>query len=193
MSPSSPGLYIRFIATMGDMSKALDEYAQLLPEYLDRNPSVTAELLAGLYSGAHYKELVNLSDYLQATGLTQHFDEVTTARLFADRIKAETKLGVFSEALKDIDRALARGVLFLPSSCVEIITVGPRRSDEQNIETSEDWRRGADERSGVVAQYNCAVTALRKFKEGGEESSLLNATVKTGKEGVGGRWMRGGT
>lgn len=176
---------------MGDMNKALDEYAQLLPDYLDRNPSVTAELLAGLYSSGHYKELINLSDYLQTTGLTQHFDEVTTARLFTDRIKAETKLGDFTEALGDIDRALARGVLFLPASCVEIITVSVATSNEQNIETSEDWRQGQDERRGVVAQYNCAVRALRKFREGGEESSMLNAAVKAGKEGVGGE--KGGT
>jgi len=59
---------------MGDMNKALDEYAQLLPDYLDRNPSVTAELLAGLYSSGHYAELVNLSDYLRATGLAQRLD-----------------------------------------------------------------------------------------------------------------------
>ena len=176
---------------MGDMNKALDEYAQLLPDYLDRNPSVTAELLAGLYSSGHYAELVNLSDYLRATGLAQRFDEVTTARLFTDRIKAETKLGNFPEALADIDRALARGVLILPASCVEIITVGNRGYFEQNIETSEDWRRGDDERRGVVAQYNCAVRALRKFREGGEESSMLNAAVKAGKEEVGGNRMGG--
>ena len=191
LPPSPAGLYIRFIATMGDMNKALDEYAQLLPDYLDRNPSVTAELLAGLYSSGHYAELVNLSDSLRATGLAQRFDEVTTARLFTDRIKAETKLGNFPEALADIDRALARGVLFLPASCVEIITVGNWGYFEQNIETSEDWRRGDDERRGVVAQYNCAVRALRKFREGGEESSMLNAAVKAGKEEVGGNRMGG--
>ena len=74
---------------------------------------------------------------------------------------------------------------------MEIITVGNRGYFEQNIETSEDWRRGDDERRGVVAQYNCAVRALRKFREGGEESSMLNAAVKAGKEEVGGNRMGG--
>ena len=45
---------------MGHLDEALDDYAELPPNYLNQNPSVTSELLTGLYAGGYYKELVNV-------------------------------------------------------------------------------------------------------------------------------------
>lgn len=108
---------------MSDINRALDDYAQLPPDYIQRNPSVTAELVTGCYNGGYYTELINLVDFLKELDTIQHLDEVNYARVITELIKAKTKLGYIDEALSLIDSAFEKKVLFLPLAYSEIITV----------------------------------------------------------------------
>jgi len=116
-------LYIRFIATLSDINQALDDYAKLPPDYIQRNPSVTAELVTGCYNGGHYAELINLE-----LDTIQHLDDVNYARVITELIKAKTKLGYIDDAVSLIDDAFEKKVLFLPLAYSEIITVCVSRS-----------------------------------------------------------------
>ena len=121
-------MYIRFIATLSDINQALDDYAKLPPDYIQRNPSVTAELVTGCYNGGHYAELINLVDILNELDTIQHLDDVNYARVITELIKAKTKLGYIDDAVSLIDDAFEKKVLFLPLAYSEIITVCVSRS-----------------------------------------------------------------
>ena len=104
---------------MGHLNEALDDYAELPPNYLNQNPSVTSELLTGLYAGAYYKEQLNVVDFL----LKDSEDGVNYARMVTELIKAKSKLGELEETQMLLDDAFNRRVLFLPLAYSDIITV----------------------------------------------------------------------
>lgn len=108
---------------MGHLDEALDDYAELPPNYLNQNPSVTSELLTGLYAGGYYKELVNVVEFLLKDSEESKLDGVNYARMITELIKAKSKLGELEEIQKLLDDAFNRRVLFLPLAYSDIITV----------------------------------------------------------------------
>ena len=108
---------------MGHLDEALDDYAELPPNYLNQNPSVTSELLTGLYAGGYYKELVNVVEFLLKDSEESKLDGVNYARMVTELIKAKSKLGELEETQMMLDDAFNRRVLFLPLAYSDIITV----------------------------------------------------------------------
>ena len=108
---------------MGHLDEALDDYTELPPNYLNQNPSVTSELLTGLYAGGYYKELVNVVEFLLKDSEESKLDGVNYARMVTELIKAKSKLGELEETQMLLDDAFNRRVLFLPLAYSDIITV----------------------------------------------------------------------
>lgn len=108
---------------MGHLEEALDDYADLLPDYLLHNPSVTSELLTGMYAGGFYAEVVNAVDFLMAEFDAEKLDGVNYARMVTELIKAKSKLGRLDEVCTLLDDAFKRRVLFLPLAYSDIISV----------------------------------------------------------------------
>lgn len=108
---------------MGHLEEALDDYADLPPDYLLHNPSVTSELLTGLYAGGFYTEVVNAVDFLMAEFDAEKLDGVNYARMVTELIKAKSKLGRLDEVCTLLDDAFKRRVLFLPLAYSDIISV----------------------------------------------------------------------
>lgn len=78
---------------MGHLDEALDDYAELPPNYLNQNPSVTSELLTGLYAGGYYKELVNVVEFLLKDSEESKLDGVNYAAYGHGADQGEVKAG----------------------------------------------------------------------------------------------------
>ena len=93
---------------MGHLDEALDDYAELPPNYLNQNPSVTSELLTGLYAGGYYKELVNVVEFLLKDSEESKLDGVNYARMVTELIKAKSKLGASIREMEEKDKEIIR-------------------------------------------------------------------------------------
>ena len=129
---------------MGHLEEALDDYADLAPDYLLHNPSVTSELLTGLYAGGFYKEVVNAVDFLMVESDPERLDGVNYARMITELIKAKSKLGRLDEVRTLLDDAFKRRVLFLPLAYSDIISVRAEETEVRNriLRIARCGRRG---------------------------------------------------
>ena len=117
------GLYIRFLCTLHHLDEGLDDYAELTPDYLHKNPSITSDLVTGMYNGGYYQEVIHMKEYLASTSFIQTIDSVNYARLMTETIKAEAKIGQLETVLNDLEDCFSKHTLFLPLSYVDILTV----------------------------------------------------------------------
>ena len=117
------GFYIRFLSTLHHLEEALDEYAQVPPDFLTKNTSITSELITGMYNGGYFKEVVYFVDYLTAVQSFERMDSMNYSRIMTENLKAKAKLGCFDDLQEILDKCFQKHVLFLPLSYAEIISV----------------------------------------------------------------------
>lgn len=101
----------------------MTDYAELPPDYLKKNPSITSELFTGMYNGGYYNELIRLMDFVKMGDSLDSLDSVNYSRIITDYIKSKAKLGMFSDIQPLLDDCFSKHVLFLPMSYAEIISV----------------------------------------------------------------------
>lgn len=119
----SIGMYIRFLSTLEHLEEALTDYAELTPDYLKKNPSITSELFTGMYNGGYYNELIRLMEFIKMDDSLESLDSVNYSRIITDYIKSKAKLGMFGDIQPLLDECFSKHVLFLPMSYAEIISV----------------------------------------------------------------------
>lgn len=101
----------------------MDDYAELPPDYLKKNASVTSDLMMGMYNGGYFNELIHFMDYLQLMNFVDSLDGVNYARIFTEYLKAKTKLGLLDGIQSVLDGCFSKHVMFLPLSYADILTV----------------------------------------------------------------------
>lgn len=117
------GFYLRFISTLHHLDEAIDDYAELTPDYLQKNATITSELLTGMYNGGYFTEVVHFVDYLKMSTFVDTLDSVNYARVYTEYLKAKAKLGQLDDIQSVLDMCFEKHVLFLPLSYAELLSV----------------------------------------------------------------------